>query len=885
MIGASKILTVSYGTFSCTLEGFDEPFSTMKAIAEYFRDLAADDRYFGAEPPQPDAAMLHRIAEREIQRRVEAKVQDNGVVLRAGDQAAPLPVVTAPPPPPSYAPAPAQAETAAERLRRMRAAAPAVVEPMVLPADPYEEEGADTLQALLADSTAAAEVQADIPSLAMAEDHLPEDEPQLDVPAVVAADILPESAPEPVTPELLPELLPELGAQEAEFAATVPPVLAPAAEAVIVETSDDAVLVAPFELPASEAPQTAAPVANAPADALADAMADPAMDDVQQDFAAQTVAQIADPATIAIEPSQDVAEDMAEAVAEDLSTLENLSTLEDLAPLQPADDTDAMLSALNAELAAELVDDTAAYDDQDAASAEPVADAIATVALDHDADAALISALNADLMAEEPAELQAADWTNDFADDDWDDEIDLSALQVEEAPAQISVKAESEIDPEVQTTAEEEAPAPYPFDEDDEALLAELDGPAEFEAVPALNDDAIVLADEGPASAATSAPAMVEDVAETAAPQPMAEAAAMLPEPLAEKLQRARARVIRIRRTEEDPQEAEEALAPAAPASSLLSAEAEAALQAELAALTAEFSVDGDQPAAVETVATAAPRKNLDSTEKDEAVDRLLAHANTAMEDEDSRRRQSALSHLKAAVVANEAERKVAGADLSAGPTRQEAYRADLEQVVRPARVEPRQGERMTPLVLVSEQRIDRPRSTTSTASLTVAASSTPATPVAGPVVPVRPRRVAPGAAAPTHRSVPPVAAVAPAQNDLMDEDDSDDAADEVAAENLFVEGENFTDFAERLGAENLADLIEAAGVYCATVLKRPEFPRPLILRQIAGLPGGAGASRDDVLRGFGQLLRDGRIAKVGHNQFAMTEQSSLLTEAKKIAG
>ncbi len=141
--------------------------------------------------------------------------------------------------------------------------------------------------------------------------------------------------------------------------------------------------------------------------------------------------------------------------------------------------------------------------------------------------------------------------------------------------------------------------------------------------------------------------------------------------------------------------------------------------------------------------------------------------------------------------------------------------------------------------------------------------------------MPVRPRRV--GASS---------GGLAQAVSTEMADDEDHEMAS-ASAGNIFADGnkQSFAEFAETLGATSIAELLEAAGAYCTLVLDRPSFSRPLLFEQISSMPERAELNREEGLRGFGKLLRDGRIQKSVRGQFALSETSPILTEAKRIAG
>ncbi len=779
MVQSNKILTVSYGTFSCTLEGFDDAFGTMKAIAEYFRDLAAEDRYFGAEPPQPDADMLAHIAQQEIARRVEARQEDGGIVLRAQDVAAAAAVA-----------APIAAETTE--------AAPeeAVVQETIAEQEP------DVL-----DDIVTPEVE-DISDLIAAEVTEPDAEA-----AAFFAGTQEDSATE----------------EEAEAAAEVVPMAAPAADSI-----------------AAKLQRIRAVVSKGNADGTKQDFSEDEHADLI-DTSSETVdakARIAD--MLKVDPAPTESDDDEDALLDDLNErLEALDPAEEATEVEAAEDDQEQDAAEAAEAEDEAVAEMVEDEAEDEAVAEIAEDeaedeAVAEIAEDEAEDEAVAE------IADDEAEDDAV---AEIADDDAEDE---AVAEIAEDEAEDDAVAEIADD-----EAEDEAVAEFEEDEAEDEVVAEFaEDEAEVEAIAEFEEDEAE--DEAVAEFA-------EDDAEDEA---VADEAEIVSDDFAQ------GDIIKVSKEEFDAILASDR-GEDLPASDLmdedeeddvfeassLSPEDEEDLMRELAAVEAEMSsfepvaeVDGEDAQAdeeddVDSIFAEASEDAdsdedfeeerailSDDVDSEDDVSRLLDEAGDKLSDSETSDRRSEFAHLRAAMAAGKAE-EAAGGTMSEAAS-EGAYREDLARVVKPRRPESAepgerslrpQDEKPAPLKLVAAQRID------------------------AEFAPVQPRRIM------------------SSQMEDMGEDGADGKM-------------KFADYADNVGAYELPDLLEAAAAYLSFVEGQEQFSRPQLMTKVRMVENQE-FSREDGLRSFGLLLRDGKIEKTQAGRFTVSDRIGFRPEDAREAG
>jgi hypothetical protein len=87
MTDTSRILDLQYGSFSCRLEGFDDPVAVLQQVVRYLYDL--DGLARGGAPA--DLAALARFAAPDAQQPVQAELTDGKLALRLAPELAPEP--------------------------------------------------------------------------------------------------------------------------------------------------------------------------------------------------------------------------------------------------------------------------------------------------------------------------------------------------------------------------------------------------------------------------------------------------------------------------------------------------------------------------------------------------------------------------------------------------------------------------------------------------------------------------------------------------------------------------------------------------------------------------------------------------------------------------
>ncbi|GAA6200312.1 chemotaxis protein CheA [Aquicoccus sp. SU-CL01552] len=755
MVQSNKVLTVSYGTFSCTLEGFEDSFDTMKAIAEYFRDLAADDRYFGAEPPQPDTEMLARIAEREVSRHVEARREGSGFVLRAAEVAAPAALEAAEAVQEQPAPEP-QAEAPVQAPEQ---AAPEVTAPEQAEADHVE----DTLEA---EPPAQEETPAEATSSDEDLDEVDTAEPEVDAVFEAEADA---DAAEP-EPEV------EVEAFMAGIEAAVKEQDAPEedviedAEAPVDEASVDVVTAEPVAPRAAPAPDSIA---------------------AKLQRIRAVVSRNEQVVTEADYSEDEHSEDAFTAALPDSHLDETTDT-----PTPRAEDA-----------AEDAIEDT--FEDAIADTAE-----VSTEDSDEDLPAPTETETAADL-SEEPHE--------ETAGDEADPMMARRAARLQRRLARAQLAGDTEKVAEVEAALEAlTAPAPEAHHDaprhdealqDDEALFADLDRALKARASePAEN----ILADDPDAGYEEDGEDDYAAVAEALEP-----------------------RVMMVKHAKAHEAEQPREAAPVVPSVELppstLQPDDEAELMRELAEVEAELRGEAAKAQAPEQVEPARDEAQQADTAREEEeaerksraaksdLSRLMAAADEKLEAPEATSTREAYSHLRAAVAATRAERSAGGSVGDSADT--EAYRDDLARVVQPRRPKPAGAhtrrptapdqQRPAPLKLVAEQRIDEVAE------------------IAAKTGPVHPRRVSAQIEAP-----------APTNPD-----------------------ESFVAFAEEMGVQELPELLEAAAAYMQFVEGRDQFTRPQLIHKAREAVEGD-FSREDGLRAFGTLLREGKILKTENGRF-----------------